>query len=195
MERKSASYTWIASRAWARATGLMTSFTSLCGRIIKLWSQTFGAETAFKLEMRWTCCASQWARSCRETSNITSIKVKIIKKFKNLLTIASFTVMMTLLAAKFSFEEAFWTLGMALTSSKFPALWTFYTLISSGSTTSVTTQVTLNATASITVISVGGEIGAGKRIFNGTFWNKKNFLKDEAKKHQIANPSKQLETS
>lgn len=79
--------------------------------------------------------------------------LKIVNWVK-IFTIASFTIMMAFLTAKFSFEESFGTFWMTFTASKLPVFGTSHTLIPSRTTTCITAQVTFDATAPVAVIAV-----------------------------------------
>ncbi|CRK97615.1 CLUMA_CG011001, isoform A, partial [Clunio marinus] len=65
----------------------------------------------------------------------------------------TFIIMVTLLTTKIGLKKSFRTFWMTFTSCELPSWWTFYTLISTGTTACVTTQITLDTTATVTVIA------------------------------------------
>lgn len=64
--------------------------------------------------------------------------------------------MMTLLTTKVGLEKALRTLWVAFASGQLPSRRTFNALIPSRSTARITAQITLDTTATITVIAVNG---------------------------------------
>lgn len=74
------------------------------------------------------------------------------------LTIARFTVVMTLLATEVGLEEAFRTFRMTFTSSQLPSRRALHALIPAWPTTRITAQITLDTTAAITVIAVNDNV-------------------------------------
>lgn len=69
------------------------------------------------------------------------------------LTVARFTVVVTLLTSELGLEEAFRTFWVTLAGSKLPSGWTFNALISTRTTACITAQITFNATTTIAVIA------------------------------------------
>lgn len=114
MQREGACHARVLPGTATGPAAIVASFARLRWWIVELRTEALDAETAVEHEVRRTGGTGQRASG-----------------------VASFTVVMALLATELGFEESLWALGMTFASSELPTLGTRNALISSWSAAGV----------------------------------------------------------